>query len=114
MDENIIVNEMVDEDINELKNETTSEEKDDLTKAVEAQMEKLRRQSVLLGAQAICSTILQKITITMRKPGKKSYRDYERLIKDISDFCTTGMSRKVNLDGSVSPIEEEVNVNTEE
>lgn len=104
-----MVNEMVDEDNNELTNDApiAEEEKDELTKAVEAQMDKLRRQSILLGAQAICSTILQKITLTMRKPGKKSYRDYERLIKDISDFCTTGMSRKVNLDGTVSPIEED-------
>ena len=102
-----MVNEVV-EDGAELNNEApVTEEKDDLTKAIEEQMDKLRRQSVLLGAQAICSTILQKINFTMRKPGKKSYRDYERLIKDISDFCTTGMSRKVNLDGTTSPIEEE-------
>lgn len=112
MDENIIINELVNEDNNEV--DVATEEKDDLTKAVEAQMDKLRRQPILLGAQAICSTILQKITLTMRKPGKKSYRDYERLIKDISDFCTTGMSRKVNLDGTVSPIEEEVDINTTE
>ena len=109
-----MVNEVVEEDV-ELTNEAPAvEEKDDLTKAIEEQMDKLRRQSVLLGAQAICSTILQKITITMRKPGKKSYRDYERLIKDISDFCTTGLSRKVNLDGTVSPIEEESEVPAEE
>lgn len=110
-----MVNEIVDEDNNELTNEApVAEEKDELTKAVEAQMEKLRRQSVLIGAQAICSTILQKITLAMRKPGKKSYRDYERLIKDISDFCTTGLSRKVNLDGTTSPIEEEANENSVE
>ena len=109
-----MVNEVIEEDVEPTNEAPTVEEKDDLTKAIEEQMDKLRRQSVLLGAQAICSTILQKITIAMRKPGKKSYRDYERLIKDISDFCTTGMSRKVNLDGSVSPIEEEVDINTEE
>jgi len=104
-----MVNEIIEEGA-ELNSETPiSEEKDDLTKAIEEQMDKLRRQSVLLGAQAICSTILQKITLTMRKPGKTSYRDYERLVKDISDFCTTGLSRKVNLDGTTSTIEEEGN-----
>lgn len=112
MDENIIINELVNEDNNEV--DVATEEKDELTKAVEAQMEKLRRQAMLLGGQAICSAILQNINIAMRKPGKRSYRDYERLIKEISDFCTTGMSRKVNLDGTISPIEEDSEINTTE
>lgn len=79
---------------------------DELTKVVEEQMGKLRTQSMLLGAQSMCRVILQKIYDAQAKPGKKSYRDLERLIIDIKQFCETGISRKVNADGTTSPIEE--------
>ena len=77
-------------------------EKDELTKAIEEQMSKLRRQSMLIGAQAMCSTILSKIIAVKQKPGKKTYRDYERLIADIQKFCETGLSRTVGLDGETT------------
>lgn len=84
-------------------------DKDELTKAVEAQMSKIRTQSMLLGAQTFCRLTLQKIYAVQAKPGKKSYRDYERLIADIQKFCETGISRKVNEDGTTSPVEEKGN-----
>ena len=86
--------------------ETPTMDKDELTKAVEATMEQIRTQSMLLGAQAMCSVVLQKIAVTMNKPGKRSLNDYKRLVKEITDFCETGLSRKVNLDGTTSPIED--------
>ena len=92
----------------EIPDETDTSEmtNDDLKKAIDEQMSKLRRSSILIGAQTACNVILSKIHTHLGKPGKKSYRDYERLIKEIVDFCETGVSRKVNPDGTTSPIEE--------
>lgn len=81
------------------------ETKDELKDAIEETLSKLRRQSMLLGAQAICQTILDKITVFERKPGSKSNNDHKRLIKDIKQFCEVGLSRKVNTDGETEPIE---------
>ena len=81
-------------------------DKDELTKAVETTMEQIRTQSMLLGAQAMCSVVLQKITVAMKKPGKRSMNDYKRLVKEITDFCETGLSSKVNADGTTSPIDD--------
>ena len=81
------------------------ENEDELKKAVEEQLSKVRTQSMLLGAQTVCSVVLQKIATAQHK-SKMSYRDYERLIKDISEFCRVGISRKVNADGTTSVREE--------
>ena len=80
---------------------------EELEAAVKEQMEKLRTQSMLLGFQVACHSVLQKIADTMQKPGKTSMNDYKRLIKEIHEFCSTGISKKVNLDGTTSPIEED-------
>lgn len=104
--------ELEEESLEMVDESSSSMDKDELTKAVEAQMDKLRRQSMLLGSQAMCRVILQKIYTHNAKPGKKSYRDCERLIADIQKFCETGISRKVNEDGTTSP-NEETNDNTE-
>ena len=91
----------------ELENETiTSEAKDELKDAIEETMSKLRMQSMLLGAQAVCRTILDKITIFERTPGSKSNNDHKRLIKDIKNFVEIGLSRKVNSDGTTESVEE--------
>lgn len=106
---NVELNEQVDLPVNETDNESeiqvTPEVKDELKEAVEETLSKLRRQSMLLGAQAICQTILDKITVFERKPGSKSNNDHKRLIKDIKHFCEVGLSRKVNKDGETEPIE---------
>lgn len=91
-----------DEPVEEVK----PEEKDELKEAIEDTLSKLRRQSMLLGAQAICQTILDKITMFERKPGSKSNNDHKRLIKDIKQFVEIGLSRKVNTDGETEPIKE--------
>lgn len=82
------------------------EAKDELKDAIEETLSKLRRQSLLLGAQAICQTILDKIIAFERKPGSKSNNDHKRLIKDIKNFVEVGLSRKVNTDGETEPAEE--------
>lgn len=86
--------------------EITPEAKDELKEAIEETMSNLRMQSMLLGAQAICQNILDKITIFERTPGSKSNNDHKRLIKDIKRFCEVGLSRKVKADGTTEPIEE--------
>lgn len=113
MDENKTNVELEEESLEMVDETDVPMDKDELTKAVEAQMSKLRTQSMMLGAQAFCRVVLQKIYAVMSKPGKKSYRDYERLIDDIKQFCETGISRKVNEDGTTSPMEEENNEATE-
>jgi len=113
MDENMTNVELEEESLELVDEADTSTEKDELTKAVEEQMNKLRRQSMLIGAQSMCRVILQKIYAAQAKPGKKSYRDYERLIADVKKFCEVGISRTINTDGTTSPQEENNNENTE-
>lgn len=85
----------------------TEEAKDELKVALEDQFKKIQTQSMLLGAQAMCSTILQTITIFENQPGKRTLNDHRRLVKDLKKFVETGLSRKVNLDGTTSPIEDD-------
>lgn len=86
----------------------TPEVKDELKDAIDETLSKLRMQSMLLGAQAMCQTVLDKILAFERKPGSKSNNDHKRLIKDIKNFCEVGLSRKVNQDGETEVIEKTV------
>ena len=84
--------------------ETNVQEKDDaLTTAIEEQLSKIRRQSMMLGFQVAAKTVLDKIVAFEASGGKKSANDYKRLIKDIKKFVEVGMSRKVTLDGETEP-----------
>ena len=79
---------------------------DDMLKdAIESQMKKIARQNMLIGAQTVCSVVLQKIVAAMNKPGKRTMNDYKRIIKDVQQFCETGLSKKINEDGETEPIE---------
>ena len=98
--------ELEEENVQADEGDTSQMSNDELKSAIENQMSNLRRQSILIGAQTACNVILQKIYTHQAKPGKKSYRDYERLVADIKQFCETGISRKVNSDGTTSPVEE--------
>lgn len=84
----------------------TPKTNDELKGAIEETLSKIRRQSMLLGAQVMCQTILDKILMFERTPGSKSNNDHKRLIKDIRHFCEAGLSRKVNTDGETEPAEE--------
>ena len=92
--------------------ESTAEEyinpeaQDELKEAIQTQFEQLRTQSMLLGAQTMCSVILQKIAAWEQQPGKRTLNDHRRILKEIKEFCQVGTSRKVNQDGTTSPIEE--------
>lgn len=76
---------------------------DPLKQAIEEQLKKIQRQNLLLGAQTMCSVVLQKIIAAQSKPGKMTMNDYKRLVKDIQKFCETGISRKINADGETEP-----------
>lgn len=88
-----------------IENQEENLSNDELKGAIEETLSKIRRQSMLLGAQVMCQTILDKIIAFERKPGSKSNNDHKRLIKDIKQFCEIGLSRKVNTDGETEPIE---------
>lgn len=94
----------VDEDTVTPEQSTTE---DPLKDAIESQLKKIQRQNMLIGAQTICRVVLEKIIVAEAKPGKRTMNDYKRLIKDLKNFCETGISRKVNADGETEPIEEE-------
>lgn len=88
---------------------TTTEQEtveDPLKEAIEEQLSKIRRQSMLLGAQTMCSVIRQKIYKFESQSGRRTMNDYKRFMKDVKNFCDTGLSRKVNADGETEPIKE--------
>ena len=95
----------------ELEEQVPTEEEDDiadpLRDAIETQMKKIQRQSMLIGAQTMCRVVLEKIIAAESKPGKRTMNDYKRLIKDVKSFCEIGLSRKVNADGETETIEED-------
>ena len=97
------------EEINEDKIENTDEA---FEKVAREQFAKVHRQGLLIGAQTMCRVILEKIVTFKTKQGKPTMNDYKRLVKDIQQFCETGVSRKVNADGETEPIEEASEVET--
>ncbi len=80
---------------------------DAFREAVEAEFKKIQRQNLMIGAQTICRTVLDRIIAAEAKPGKRTMNDYKRLIKDLKNFCITGLSRKVNADGETEPVDVE-------
>jgi hypothetical protein len=87
--------------------ETAESSNDPLKEAIEEQLKKIRRQNMLIGFQTACRVALEKIIVAERKPGKRTMNDYKRLIKDLKQFCETGLSRTVNADGETEPVKEE-------
>ena len=79
---------------------------DELKNSIHDVVNKVRLQAMLLGAQAVNSVILQKITDFEKKQGKVTMNDYKRLVKDIKNFAVTGLSKTVNNDGTTSDKEE--------
>ena len=96
-------------EVNEVEDpkDTSEMSNDELKDAVSKTLERIRTQALLLGAQSMCSVILQKIVEFDAKPGKRTLNDHRRLVADIRKFCQTGLSRKVNSDGTTSEKAEE-------
>lgn len=89
-----------------IENQEETLNNDELKGAIEETLSKIRRQSMLLGFQVSCQTILDKIVAFEKRPGSKSNNDHKRLIKDIKQFVEIGISRKVNTDGETEPVKE--------
>lgn len=79
---------------------------DALKGAIEEQLSKIRRQSMILGFRVSCQTVLDKINAFERTPGSKSNNDHKRLIKDIKKFVETGLARKMDENGEIEVQEE--------
>lgn len=96
---------MEENNTNEESKITPMEEMSDdaLRDAVNTQLEKVRRAALLSGTKAICHVILNYIAEFKMVPGKKTFRQQERLIKQIQDFCQTGLSRTINENGEIVP-----------
>lgn len=111
MDE-IMNDAVVDEKVKSVEEDVVKEQEsaeDPLKDAIDAQLRKIQRQNILIGAQTVCAVVLEKIMTAMNKPGKRTMNDYKRLVKDVENFCRTGVSRKINADGEVELVQEEPN-----
>ena len=80
---------------------------DPFKEAIDAQLRKIQRQNMFIGFQTACRVVLDKVVATESKPGKRTMNDYKRLIKDLKQFCSTGLSRRINADGEAEIVEEE-------
>ena len=56
---------------------------------------------------------IYKITKAKQQPGKRSMNDYKRLIKELEQFCATGLSRKIDdgNDTKLMEVNDEGNTN---
>ena len=90
--------ETADEQVAALQDDNNNDPKDALKEAIEANFQNFQRQSMLLGAQTILRVVLEKIVVVENKPGKISMNDYKRLVKDLKNFCVTGLSRDISND----------------
>lgn len=100
MDDNIYENEQV--DVKE-----SNDKNDEFDEVVRKEMTNVHTRGMMLGVQVTCKMVLDKITAAMMQPGKRSMNDYRRLIKEIEQFCQTGVSRRINADGTTTSVEEE-------
>ena len=100
-EENKIIN--IEEEIDNSLIDEEAKTDDELKSAIETKLKEIQTQNLLIGAQTACTVILQKIAAWEAQPGKRTLNDHRRIIKDIKEFCLTGVSRKVNPDGTTSP-----------
>ena len=89
--------------------ETEKMSTEELLHTIELHMQKVQTQGMTIGAQLVCSIILKKINATFQNASKTTLRDYKRLVKDITAFCETALSEKVNSEEQHEIIEEKSN-----
>lgn len=58
-------------------------------------VEKLRTQSMLLGARTMTVTIANMIDTEMNKPGKRTMADMKRIVKKVREFCQKAIDHPV-------------------
>ena len=98
--------EVTDENFNDVEEQefaqeiSTEDAEDSMENRIKEGMEKLRFEAMALGSQAVLSVILNKVILYKKK--NISRRDLERICKDVEQFCRTGLSKTVQLDGTVT------------
>lgn len=80
---------------------------DEFKELVKSHLAREFHKGTMVGAQAVSRVILDKINNVMSSPGKTTYNDMKRLVKDIVVFCETGITKKVMPDGTVEDITQE-------
>ena len=68
---------------------------DKIESKVKDVVEKLRTQSMLLGARAMTVTIANIIDAEMNKPGKRTMADMKRIVKKVREFCQKAIDHPV-------------------
>lgn len=68
---------------------------DKIESKVKDVVEKLRTQSMLLGARAMTVTIANMIDAEMNKPGKRTMADMKRIVKKVREFCQKAIDHPV-------------------
>ena len=58
-------------------------------------VEKLRTQSMLLGARAMTLTIANMIDAEINKPGKRTMADMKRIVNKVREFCQKAIDHPV-------------------
>ena len=89
MEENHNLNE-VEEAVAEV--DTSTMNSDELKGKINETLETIRNQSMVLGYQTACLTIMQMIA-PWRKPNC-SHREYERIFKRVEEFCGKALQKQ--------------------
>ena len=75
--------------------DVSKEVEDKIEVKVKDVVEKLRTQSMLLGARAMTLTIANMIDAEMNKPSKRTMADMKRIVKKVREFCQKAIDHPV-------------------
>lgn len=90
MEENKVLPE-IDEAVAEVDS-VSNMSNDELKKAIEGTVERIRNQAMILGYRTACMTIMQMIS-GWHKPNC-SHREYERIFKKLEEFCGKALKQE--------------------
>ena len=92
-------------ELNEQDATVEADTKDEMRESIEKVLQDVRTNGMILGAQAICQNVVDKIYKFESSYGKKSTNDYKRCLKDIKQFCYTAMSIGAKTDDDADSTE---------
>ena len=75
--------------------DVSKEVEDKIEAKVKDVVEKLRTQSMLLGARAMTLTIANMIDAEINKPGKRTMADMKRIVNKVRKFCQKAIDHPV-------------------
>lgn len=79
----------VDEAVAEV--DTSGMDNNELKTAINETLERIRTQAMVLGYRTACMTIMQMLSPCFKQ--HLSYRDYERIVKQVNAFCAKGLKQ---------------------